>query len=140
MIEEPIPLTDEQRAAQQREAEQILTKLTNYGIALTAACTGLAFLAWQMGYGSAGFTKGIAVGALLSVVNLRILGRAIWGFLVGDRSSSMMALLFSLLLILAITAVVALRAPSWALGYGLGMAMPIPVGIWFALKLPHDDD
>jgi hypothetical protein len=127
------PLSDEELARQTAEAQAALKRLTLYGLAVTTLAASIAFVFWKTGTpGAEGFTKGVTIGGLLGVLNLRILARALWKLMSGDKLAPMLGLGASFALLLCTAFWLVQNYESWVMGFGVGLALPAPTGIWFA--------
>lgn len=120
------PTTDE---GKQQLAEKELDAVTKLALSIAALATGLALVV-----GSASFGKGVLLGSIAAVVNLRVLAKAGWGLLSGKAKggSVLVGFLASFGFLIAASAFVAFVKPDWVLGFGAGLALPALVGVVWA--------
>lgn len=135
-------LSDEERARRRERASEDLRLLTRYAVVISAGGLLLSFGAVLLGWpGAETFARGLLIGCLVSVLNLRVLARAAWA-LIADRDLLRALLGFgaSFTLLVGAAAFLAVKHPELVLGFGLGLALPAPAGVWFGLKLKDDGD
>lgn len=136
------PLSDEEHARRQQRATEDLRALTRYALVLSAVglslSLGAVLLGWQ---GADVFARGLLIGCLVSVLNLRLLARAGWALLADkDILRALLGFGASFLLLVGTAAFVAVKLPEMVLGFGLGLSLPAPAGIWFGIRLKDDAD
>lgn len=135
-------LSDEERARRRERASEDLRLLTRYAVVISAGGLLLSFGAVLLGWpGAETFTRGLLVGCLVSVLNLRVLARAAWA-LMADRDLVRALLGFgaSFTLLVGTAALLAVKHPELVLGFGIGLSLPAPAGVWFGLRLRDDGE
>lgn len=134
-------LSEEERARRRTRASEDLRQLTRYAVVISAAGVSLSVVAVLFGWpGAETFTRGLVVGCLVSVLNLRVLARASWALLADkDLLRALFGFGASFTLLAGSATFLAFRHPELVLGFGLGLALPAPAGVWFGLKLKDDD-
>lgn len=143
---EPDPSADEELSPEERErrrerALDDVKRLTRYALRLSAIGMAVAAVPALLGWSGADtFLRGLIVGCLVSVLNLRVLARAVWALIADkDYLRALFGMVASFTLLVGTAALLALRFPDLVLGFGIGLALPAPAGVWFGLKLKHDD-
>lgn len=134
-------LSPEERARRHARALEEVRQLTRYALRLSAAGMVIAAVPVLLGWsGAESFLRGLIVGSLVSILNLRVLARAIWA-LIADRDylRAGFGLMASFALLVGAAVLLALRFPELVLGFGVGLAVPAPAGVWFGLRLKQDD-
>ncbi len=134
-------LSPEERARRREKAGEDLRMLTRYSLRISAAGMALAFGAVLLGWqGADTFLRGLTIGCLVSVVNLRVLARAAWALLADrDLVRALFGFAASFTLLVGAATFLAFRHPELVLGFGIGLGLPAPAGVWFGLKLKQDD-
>ena len=136
---EVVPLTDEEQAAQDEEAKDQLAALTRRALIIAVVAILLTQVLARLGlWVTEPFAYGIAVGVIVSTINLRVLGNALWSLLSGQKVFPTILLGASLGMLFGVGAWIAFTRSTWMLGFGLGIALPVPAGIWFGLSLRDD--
>lgn len=82
--------------------------------------------------GSSSFAYGLIWGCLVSVLNIQIIGRAIWSLFQQQVGLAIMGLSLSLAIMLGAAAWLVLAHPEWGLGFGCGLGLPAAAGVAFA--------
>lgn len=134
-------LSPEERQRREARALDDVKQLTRYAMRISAAGMLLAAIPVWLGWsGAEAFLRGLIVGCLVSILNLRVLARAIWA-LIADRDylRAGFGIISSFTLLVGAAALLALRFPELVLGFGVGLALPAPAGVWFGLRLKPDD-
>lgn len=128
IVDADAPKTDAEKSA---AAEKELDAVTKLSLSIAAIATGLAFVV-----GSAALGKGVLLGSVASILNLRVLAKAGWAMLAGKGSGKQALLGFvgSFALLIGAACFVAFVVPDWVLGFGLGLAMPAVVGVAWAMR------
>lgn len=126
----PDPDAPKDAAARHEKAMTELDLVTRIATGLAAAAT---IAAWLLG--SAALGKGVLLGSMTSILNLRVLARVGWTMLSGsgDARGALAGFLGSFALLIGAAAFVAFVQPTWTLGFGLGLAMPAAVGVAWAV-------
>ena len=133
---EAVPLTDEELRAQTEEAREQLAALTRRALIIAVVAILATQILARLGIGvTEPFAYGIAVGTIVSTINLRVLGNALWGLLSGQKVLPTILLGASLGMLFGVGAWIAFTRADWMLGFGLGIALPVPAGVWFGLSL-----
>lgn len=124
------PKTDAEKAALARKE---LRDVTILALSITAIATGAAFV-----LGKPSFAKGVFLGALAATANLRVLAKAAWGMLSGTGSGfgALWSFVVSFGILMLASVFVAFVKPDWVMGFGMGLVLPVVVGLaWgFARK------
>jgi hypothetical protein len=137
--EEPTEPTPEERARYAVQAAEDMTRLTRYAILLSVAAVLVGLAAAAAGIaGAETFARGLTIGCLVCIVNLRLLARGTWAML-AERDTLKAGLGFasSLGLLVAAAIVVGVRYPDQLFGFAIGLAVPAPAGVWFGLSLKN---
>lgn len=135
-------LPEEERVRRRLRAAEDLRLLTRYAIIISVIGAALSFTAVLLGWpGAETFTRGLLIGCLVSVLNLRVLARAGWALLADrDLVRALLGFAASFTLLVGAATFLAFRHPELVLGFGLGLSLPAPAGVWFGLKLKADQD
>ena len=80
------------------------------------------------------FTRGFAIGALVSTVNLRILANASWSIFNGRVFVSLLGFGVSFASLLAVAFWLTRTYPQWSLGFGVGLSLPGVAGLLYAIR------
>ena len=138
---EPAPPDDVEQGQSRRESAADVARLSRYGAVLAVAGMGAAAAFVALGIdGARPFAHGLALGAIATLLNLRLLAHGAWALLV-EHDATRAALYFggSFFLLVLAAFVVALGFADWTLGFAAGLALPAPAGIWFGLRLRRRD-
>jgi hypothetical protein len=135
-------LSPEERERRAKSSANDVKLLTRYALICSAVGLGIAVLAVRAGVqGAEPFARGLTVGALTTLLNLRLLARGAWSLMA--HKDALQGALFmggSVALLVGVASFLAVRYPDLVLGFGLGLALPAPAGIWFGLKLKSRPD
>ena len=141
-VDDAPELTAQQREDRRHQAGADITRLMRYGAILAAAGMILAAAGVALGVpGARPFANGLAVGAIATLLNLRMLAKASWSLMADqDLPRALIGFALSFSVLVAAAGVVAWRFPDWILGFAIGLAIPAPAGLWFGLRLRHDPE
>ncbi|MFZ9888526.1 MAG: hypothetical protein ACO3JL_13595 [Myxococcota bacterium] len=137
----PPEFTDEERETQRRRADIDVARLTRYGVWLSVTGVGLSAVLAALGVSGAGtFSRGLLLGCLVSLLNLRVIARAGWAMLVDrDVPRALLGVTASFSLLMGAAVFLVLSHPDLLLGFGFGLALPAAAGVWFGLTLRPEE-
>lgn len=120
-----------------RRANEDVQRLTRYGVLLSVAAVGVALVAALLGVkGADAFAPGLAIGCAVSTLNLRLLARAGWSVISGEGAvRALLSFGASFTMLMAAAVWLVLAHPEWLIGFGIGLALPAAVGLWYGLHL-----